>query len=181
MILMMGPTGSGKSSQTAELVKRHHQLVGIEMGELLRQSHDPQAQAAMQSGHFVSDELSAQLLRAALHQAGDREPLLDGYPRRVSQLADFEQMLVELKQSVRAVIVLRVSRAIAEERLAKRGRADDVAVAIATRWLEFEQETMQVVEHFMKQGVVHEVDGEGDLEVITGRIEKALGLDETKN
>ncbi len=132
----------------------------------------------MQSGGFVDDKLTAKLIDAALAKVGEsQEPILDGYPRRMSQLVDFEPMLRAHHQQLRAVIVLQVSQAEAVQRLLSRGRPDDKADSIARRWADFATETKEVIDHFRPAQLVHEIDGEGTLEEVAARIQAIFDED----
>ena len=175
MILIIGPTGAGKTSQAKQLARNNPNYAHIELGELLRQSTDPKVKELMKAGELVDDELVARLVVEKIKELSKEEtPILDGFPRRMSQVELFEKMLENINREVECVILLKVSPQVTQGRLAKRGRLDDIIQAIRRKRQIFLDETIKVVEHYRQQGLVREVDGEDSLEEVDRRIQDAL-------
>ena len=171
----MGPSGAGKTSQARQLALNDRRYVHIEVGELLRQSTDTEIGRLLAAGELVGDSLVAQMITDKISAINpSKTALLDGFPRRLSQVLLFERMLEEIGREIKAVIILKVSQATAQARLSKRGRADDVAATIARKYQIYQTETAKVVEYFRDQGLVHEVDGEASLNEVDMRIKEVL-------
>ncbi len=177
MILLMGRSGAGKSSQGAELAKRHPELEWIPVGELLRQSREPEVVKAQAHGELVSDRLTTEVVIGAVNRlAPGHVPLLDGFPRRLNQVTQLELIMPKLNRQIKHVLYIKVSPETALRRLTQRGRADDVETAIKRRVEVFEKETLPVLEYYARSGIVSEIDGEANRDKVTEQMEAILGF-----
>src|SRR5438270_13827759 len=85
IILLVGPPGSGKSTQAKFLAKKYG-LPAISMADLLKKEmssrkKDPALAAAIASGSVLPDEAAADLIRLRLLRADLRKGfILDGFP-----------------------------------------------------------------------------------------------------
>ena len=155
MILLVGRSGAGKSSQGAELSRRHPELKWISIGEFLRQSREPEVKKVISQGELVNDRLTTELVVGAINRlAPGQRPMLDGFPRRLNQVTQLELMMPKLNRAVKYVFYIKVSLATAEKRLSQRRRADDIPDAIKRRVEVFEAETLPVIEYYRRSGVV---------------------------
>ena len=122
-LILFGPPGSGKGTQ-ANLLSREFGFYHISTGEILREAIKNRtelglrAQSYMEEGELVPDELIGAMIRAKLSSLLSEEDdfLFDGYPRNLSQVQQFEQILKELSLDSYQVISLEIS----EEKLIKR-------------------------------------------------------------
>lgn len=101
-ILLLGPPGSGKSTQAALLAERLG-IPRITASEVLTAAADTEAddatliRQAMESGSLVPDEAVSRLLIARLRQADCAAGfVLDGFPRTVRQAAALEHAGIRL-------------------------------------------------------------------------------------
>lgn len=99
-IILMGPPGSGKGTQSQQLTQKLH-LMHISSGDLLRQAIANQtplgqkSKAYIDQGTFVPDMLVWELVYEKLlatqdHPAGR---ILDGFPRTIEQAEQLNQFL----------------------------------------------------------------------------------------
>jgi adenylate kinase len=91
IVILLGPPGSGKGTQAAELA-RQTGLIAISTGELLRrESHSGseigrQVLDLLNAGQLVNDDLMNQVVAARLtDQDCHNGCILDGYPRTIEQ------------------------------------------------------------------------------------------------
>mgnify|MGYP002641706622 CR=1 FL=1 len=98
-ILMMGPPGAGKGSQSAKVVE-HYDLPSISTGQMFRDAfnnNDPigiDAMRYIKKGELVSDDITNQIVRIRLSKNdAENSFLLDGYPRTVAQAIALDGML----------------------------------------------------------------------------------------
>ena len=101
ILILLGPPGSGKGTQAKRLV-REYGIPQISTGDLFREHIANQttigkaAQAYIQAGHLVPDEIVLGMLFHRIEQADCAKGfLLDGFPRTLNQaeaLADHESM-----------------------------------------------------------------------------------------
>lgn len=101
-IVLMGPPGSGKGTQAAQ-VSPALGIPTISTGDMLRQECQSGSvlgtalQAILSSGQLVSDELTNQVIASRLREADCQQGfILDGYPRTVSQARFLDRLLSDL-------------------------------------------------------------------------------------
>jgi adenylate kinase family enzyme len=175
MIIILGPTGAGKSSQAQILAAREPGYVWISTGEIMRQNEDHQLQSQLKTGRLVDDKIVVAAVKTAIERLSDKQvPILDGFPRRMSQVKLFIKQADSLQRSIEHVFVISVSEATSLKRLAGRNRADDMEETIRTRLAVYETETLEAVEFFRHKGLVSDIDGEGSKEAVAEQIEKVL-------
>jgi adenylate kinase family enzyme len=170
-ILLIGPTGSGKSPQ-GELLERGGGFRHFDLGAELRAAADGQrgfseedrafvrglldAHALLPDGRFG---IAAKLLDAFLGRTrfdAAREVLvLNGLPRHVGQA-----LAIAGRVRVEHVVVLECDAAAVRARVARRrrgegldhaGRTDDTPEAIERKLAVFERETAPLVAHYAAQ------------------------------
>jgi len=125
-ILVMGPPGAGKGSQSAKIVKSYN-IPSISTGQMFREaynSNDPVGIEAMEfikNGNLVSDEITNEIVRHRLKKEdAERSFLLDGYPRTVTQAVALDEMLDKMGTSLTAVINILSSNDVLFERMEAR-------------------------------------------------------------
>lgn len=125
--IVLGSAGSGKSTQ-AELLKSSLHLAHIDIGAELRAvaAHDTplgrQVDEAMNVRHeFVPDDVVFAVLADAVHSVPNTVGLLiDGIPRRESQIRRVLGVLTESGRILNKVIFIDVPEAVSVERISKR-------------------------------------------------------------
>jgi len=207
-IVLFGPPGSGKGTQ-ADLIERRYGFPKISTGDLLRQAvreKTPlgiQAEAVMNRGELVSDEIVEGLVRLRLTNPDTRQGyLLDGFPRNQAQVQSIEDMdgsrpeiiividvdkrsLVERMQNrltcrkCGAVYNLLLQKPRAEGRCDVCGgelyrRPDDRPEVIKERLRVYEEQTQKMRTHYQAKGVLYRVDGSGTVDEVFGRISGIL-------
>ena len=132
-VILMGPQGSGKGTQT-ERVRTRLNLASIATGELFRSAIKGgtelgrQIQAAYDRGELVPDDLTVALVEERLNKLDqDRSSgskidgvLYDGFPRTVGQADALRQALRARGEELTAVIALDVPREKLIQRLSGR-------------------------------------------------------------
>ncbi|MEM9087070.1 MAG: adenylate kinase [Pseudomonadota bacterium] len=121
-IILLGPPGAGKGTQSAGLVERHG-MKQLSTGDMLRAAVKAQtpvgikAKEVMDRGDLVSDEIVSQLIDDNITEMGDSVgAIFDGYPRTAAQAADLDRILEKHGRKLDHVIELEVD----EEALVKR-------------------------------------------------------------
>jgi adenylate kinase len=183
-LILMGPPGAGKGTQ-AKYVAEHFGIPAISTGDIFRANvtHGTdlgvEAKKYMDAGEYVPDEITNLMVRNRIDEP-DAEPgfLLDGYPRTLAQVEELDAMIKDTGHRLDAVVVLTVDSEEVVQRLLQRaqteGRADDTEEVIRRRQEIYLKETAPLISVYQERGIVHEIDGMGEVEDVTKRIFEAL-------
>lgn len=184
-IILFGPPGSGKGTQAEKLIEKY-KLVHISTGDLLRAeiaARTPLGQEAkgfIDNGKLVPDEVVIGMISAKL-DSNTRTGgfIFDGFPRTIAQAEALDRLLKAKKYSITRVLSLQVSEPELIKRLLNRGklsdRTDDRDEAVIRRRIqEYWEKTFPVAGYYDKQGKLSNIQGEGSIEEIFGRLTRAI-------
>lgn len=125
-IILLGPPGAGKGTQSAGLVERHG-MRQLSTGDMLRaavKAGTPvglKAKAVMERGELVSDEIVSALIDDELASMGpDVGAIFDGYPRTAAQADALDAILAKNGRALDHVIELEVNEDALVERITGR-------------------------------------------------------------
>jgi adenylate kinase len=183
-MLIMGPPGAGKGTQ-AKLIGEHYGIPAISTGDMfraMRSANSPlarQVRAIMESGGYVSDEITNAIVASRLAQGDcDHGFLLDGYPRTLQQVQTLDEHLEAAGKPLDGVISMVADEDELVERLLKRaeieGRADDNEETIRKRLHIYAEQTEPLLDVYRSRGLLVEVDGLGPVQDVAERIFAAL-------
>lgn len=172
MILLMGPTGSGKSTQ-GQLLAKKRGLVWVSVGQLLRGHLEGADKRRYEQGELVSTNLAMKLFDEFLARvSANKQIMADGAPRNEKQLEALDELLAKHGRQLDTVIYISIPQTEIRKRLHARSRVDDLAVE--RKLAIFQAVTLPVVEIYKKRGLVKEIDGVGTVEEVSTRIEEVL-------
>jgi adenylate kinase len=125
-LVLLGPPGAGKGTQSAVLSKRYS-IPHISTGDILRQAVKGglplgiKAKSYMDKGELVPDEVVTGIV---IERLGSPEAkngyILDGFPRTLKQAEDLDGALAKTGSSVDMVVYFETSSKVAVERLSGR-------------------------------------------------------------
>ena len=125
-IILLGPPGAGKGTQSARL-QAERGMIQLSTGDMLRaarQANTPlgrQVAEVMDSGALVSDEIVSALIDDKLGQMGaGAGATFDGYPRTEAQALSLDAILADHHRSLDHVIELEVDEDALVKRIAGR-------------------------------------------------------------
>lgn len=172
-ILLMGPQGSGKSTQAA-LLASDLNLPKISTGDIFRKlAHEDsfegrRIKAILNSGQLIGDLETAKIVEHRLKKDDCRNGfILDGYPRNKEQRQMFDP-------KVDKAFDLKVSDEEIIKRLLLRGRDDDTMAAIKKRLELYQKQTSPLLNYYANQGILIEIDATGRIEEVQHRIREKL-------
>ena len=178
-LLFIGPPGAGKGTQ-ANLFCSKYSLDHLSTGDLLRDEVSSgsvlglKAVEVMNRGELVSDELVLSIVEGRLVNI-NKGWLLDGFPRNVNQANSLKNLLEKINQQLQAVILIKIDDDYLIKRLLGRGRKDDNEKVITNRLKIYREKTSPLIDLYRKQGILEEIEGNADIDVVFSCIERALG------
>jgi adenylate kinase len=189
-IILLGPPGAGKGTQS-QLLTKAHGIPQLSTGDMLRaavKAGTPigrKADAVMKSGGLVSDEIVIGIIADRLAEPDCAKGfILDGFPRTLAQADALEAMLASKGRKIEAVIEFKVDDKILVARIEKRAeetraaggtvRADDNAEAMKTRLWAYYKDTAPLIGYYHAKKLLRGVDGMASIEAVSAAIEKAL-------
>ena len=101
--------------------------------------------------------------------------ILDGFPRTRAQAEWLQSFTEKHDAPIDCIIRLEADQEVVTERLLARGRPDDTADVIDTRFNEYEKSTKPILDFFEKQGIPSpRVDGNGTEKEVRARIAQVV-------
>ncbi len=126
LLVLLGPPGSGKGSQSERLVDEFD-MQQVSTGEMLRAEVragtdiGKQVASLMDEGKQAPDELMVRLLEQRLAKITDQTGIiLDGFPRTLNQAQKLDEMLPRLGRRVDAAIEMQLPEAVSVGRITGR-------------------------------------------------------------
>lgn len=126
-ILIMGPAGSGKGTQSEKIVEKYD-IVHLSTGDMFRAAISNESKAGLEAktymdeGKLVPDELTIKLVKERLLEDDIKQKgfLLDGFPRTVEQAKALKSLLSEIDMPLNIIIDLNVDQDILAKRITGR-------------------------------------------------------------
>jgi len=180
-ILMFGPPGSGKGTQSVTLAEKYNCL-HLSTGDMLRAELaagtelGKRMEKIMAAGELVPDEVVIAMIANKIDSTkGKAGFIFDGFPRTVEQAEALQKMLGERNMKIDQMLVLEVNDAELTDRMKKRalvsGRADDADPAVINNRIDvYRSKTEPVIDFGRKTGVYNSVDGVGTIDEIFSRL-----------
>ena len=183
-MVLLGPPGAGKGTQAARIAERLG-IPAISTGDIFRANVagatelGTRAKAYMDKGEYVPDSITNAMVADRIAQADCANGfLLDGYPRTTAQVGELDSMLKASGLALDVVVEITADAEAVVARLLKRageqGRADDTEPVIRRRLEVYAESTAPLADLYAERDLLVQVDGMGEIDVVTGRIMEAL-------
>ncbi len=183
-IAIFGAPGAGKGTQSKYLAERYN-LVHLSTGDILRQeiANDTEigikAKSIIARGELVSDEIIVQIIEDKIKMNPNANGFLfDGFPRTLVQAYILDGLLLRLNTSLTCMLSLEAPKEILYNRLISRaqvsGRTDDTHEVVMFRLKEYEDKTIPVADFYKERKKYISIDGVGDIEEISERLNNAI-------
>ena len=185
-IILFGPPGAGKGTQAKYLVKKLNGFQ-ISTGDLLRDEIKNDTEIGkkiindMNEGKFISDEIVNNLIKDLIHDPVKKNKLIfDGYPRSINQAKNLDLLISSSNQKIDLVFFLNVKKEVIIKRVEKRkiieNRSDDDLNTILKRYDKYMRTTKPVLDFYSKNNNFKEIDGNGEINEITSKIETFINV-----
>jgi adenylate kinase len=183
-IVLFGPPGSGKGTQSLNIVKKY-ELTHLSTGDILRDAVKnmtplgTQVKTFLDNGELVPDELVIDVIsEKAFSQNNTKGFVFDGFPRTINQAKILDRILSN--KSIPNDVVIAVN--VEEEELFKRilgrktteDRTDDNEKVIKNRLEVYKNQTFPLFDYYTKQGKLEPIDGMNSVEVVFENISKII-------
>ncbi len=172
MIILFGLAGSGKGTQGKAL----SEIFGwrwLSVGDVIRQTGE--FKEIIDRGELIPDEAVINLMNKQIEKAEAEgfDVILDGFPRDKDQA---EWLMEHMPEKIDGAIILEVPKDELFERLALRGRDDDMErESIERRFEIFEQNIYSILPLLEANNIpVEYVDGVGLVEEVTDRLVEVI-------
>ena len=185
-IILFGPPGAGKGTQAKYLVNKLSNFQ-ISTGDILRDEIKNNSDIGkkiinvMNEGTFVSDNIVNQLLEKHVFDPKKKNKLIfDGYPRSLNQAKNLDLLLNTSNQTIDFIFFLNVNKETIINRIQKRkileNRSDDELDTILKRYDTYMETTKPVLDFYSKNSNFHEIDGSGEIDEITNKIDTLINV-----
>lgn len=184
-IILFGPPGAGKGTQSVKLAEKYH-LLHLSTGDVFRaemKAGTPlgkEAKSLIDAGKLVPDEVTIGMVRNKVIENKDVAGIIfDGFPRTTAQADALADILQEINAAVNTMLSLEVPEEELVTRLLERGkesgRADDQnEEVIRGRLAVYEAETSVLKDYYAKQGKSKEIKGVGSIDEVFTRLTEAI-------
>lgn len=184
-ILIFGPPGSGKGTQSVKLAEKFS-LLHLSTGDMLRAEIaggtdlGKRMSSTMSRGELVPDDVVIEMIAHKIdHSTGNAGFLFDGFPRTVGQTIALEEMLNERGMKIDSMLLLDVDHDELVKRLVGRAelsdRPDDKnPVVIENRIEVYREKTEPIINYCREKGLYQPVNGMGTIEEIFERLSDKL-------
>lgn len=176
-LILFGPPGSGKGTQSEKLIARYG-FKHLSTGDILRAEITNQtalglkAKSYMDAGQLVPDEVVIGMVDAAIMaNPGVHGFLFDGFPRTKAQAEALDNLLTSHESHIDLMLALDVPDEELMARMLNRsktsGRTDDADPAIQQKRINvYKNETLAVAEHYKHLDKVVHINGLGSIDSI---------------
>ena len=179
-IVIFGPPGAGKGTQSNFIVKRF-KLHQLSTGELLRKeirdktSLGSQIKSIINAGNLVSDDIVSDLIEKYISDKIYKNRLIfDGYPRNLNQATNLNNLLTKYSQKIDLVLKLSVGLETIKKRILERKslekRVDDDEKVAIKRYVTYENNINPVIEFYKQTNLLKVVNGETSISEISDEI-----------
>ena len=180
-LILFGPPGSGKGTQSEKLVEKY-KLIHLSTGNLLRSEIAEKTPLGVEAKHFIDkgqlvpDEVVIGMVDSFFDKHADANGFLfDGFPRTTAQAIALDKLMSLKKTEIGLVLMLDVNEEELINRLVHRGktsgRSDDTDETVQRKRQEvYKNETLPVAAHYQKAKKLATVDGMGEIDSIFERL-----------
>ncbi|XP_020609992.1 UMP-CMP kinase-like [Orbicella faveolata] len=165
VIFVLGGPGAGKGTQCERIVEEFG-YIHLSAGDLLREERASGSEngdlieSCIKEGKIVPVEITISLIEKAMNKNSVKKFLIDGFPRNEDNLQGWKRVM-EGKVDVSCVLFFECAEDECIKRIMERGkssgRSDDNIESLRKRFYTYETQTMPIIEHYQKLGLVRKI------------------------
>lgn len=179
-LILFGPPGAGKGTQSQKLAEKY-ELIHLSTGDLLRSeikagtTLGKEAKSLIDAGKLVPDAVVVGMVKNKVESNLNAKGFIfDGFPRTIEQAKSLDEILSAVEDDISLVLALDVNEDELTRRMLARGRKDDTEEVIRDRFKVYNEETHPLKEFYSKQDKFTAVNGMGDIEEVSQRLQDAI-------
>ncbi|MCH5335784.1 MAG: adenylate kinase [Campylobacter sp.] len=182
LFLIIGAPGSGKTTDASLIAKADENISHYSTGDLLREEVASKSELGQKIDSFISKgnlvpiDIVIHTIVSALKNAKTKTIIIDGYPRSVEQMVEFDKILTHQSEVIlKGVFEIRVSEEVAKERILGRSRgADDNEEVFYNRMKVYLEPLDEILDFYQKKKLHFIIDGERAIEPIVQDIKDLI-------
>ncbi|AJC86155.1 adenylate kinase [Campylobacter sp. RM16704] len=182
LFLIIGAPGSGKTTDASIIATDDANITHYSTGDLLRAEVASGSELGktidsfISKGNLVPLEVVVNTIITALKNAPTNTILIDGYPRSVEQMLEFNKVLKNQSEvKLKGVIEVKVSKEVARERVLGRARgADDNEEVFNNRMKVYLEPLEEITNFYTKENIHYIINGERSIEAIVADMKNLI-------
>ncbi|ELU6600816.1 adenylate kinase [Campylobacter coli] len=182
LFLIIGAPGSGKTTDASLIAQADADVTHYSTGDLLRAEVASGSELGktidgfISKGNLVPLDVVVNTIVSALKAAPTKTVIIDGYPRSVEQMVEFDKVLSEQNEiCLKGVIEVRVSEQVAKDRVLGRSRgADDNEEVFYNRMKVYAEPLEEIISFYQKKKLHFIIDGERTIEPIVADMKELI-------
>jgi adenylate kinase len=181
ILVMLGPQGSGKSTQTQLLAKELNYKTIIE-SDLLKDEIKKNTQYGkiikkkIEKGEFVPFEITCDVLFKKIKNTKNKNIIIDGFPREIEQAHVFDYYIFAKKHNLIDVVYIDTNKDECIKRMLLRKRKDDTPKLIKKRLELYFKETIPLINYYKKKNKLIKIKGNSKRETVFKKIKEKLNI-----
>ncbi len=187
-IVLLGPPGCGKGTQSKLLVEKNN-FIQLSTGYLLRSEISKsdsdlgkKVKHLMESGELVPDDIVIDIIMNKVEEHKNKNIVFDGFPRNLKQAEVLDSSLENVSVKLDHAILFQIDFKILEERIYNRiietkgseQRKDDNSETLLNRIEVFKSSTLPIVKYYEEKGIISQIDGMQKVNEVYAEITKII-------
>ncbi len=179
ILIILGPAGSGKSTQN-ELLSKKLKYKSIIMSDVLKEEIKKNTKIGkhihqlISKGNLAPDNIACDLLFKKIQKEKSKKIILDGFPRVTNQAVIFNYFLHTKNYKLKGIIFINVPKNECVKRMLLRKRSDDTKEIIEKRFNIYFKDTKPVLKYYENMGLLIDINGKQTIPEVHNEILKKL-------